>query len=360
MVIDKNNYKKYIIIGIFILIVLGLIGWFNSSFHNTYKLHYSENSDLDYKVYLDDNNYFDEDYLGKNKVYVSSLINKINTEFKYSFKTDTKLDLTYSYYIDAKVQINTAEGKNILEKKYKVLDNKEIQDVNNSFTIDEKDISIDYKKYNELASSFLDRYSIDGEALLKVGLYVNVQGNNEKFEQGLSDNAVVSLTIPLTKRTTDISLKYDLSNNKDAVLQYKKGNSKAIVLIVIVILSAIDIAFMVYVYLVQRNLKTPEELFEERLKNILTDYSRYISETKVVESIQSLVETRSLRIVLLKTFDGLIAVRDNVNKPILYQNEKTRAVFYIISDNIGYIYIMKVSDFESSKKLLIEDEIEVL
>lgn len=151
-----------------------------------------------------------------------------------------------------------------------------------------------------------------------------------------------------------------MSNNKDAVLQYKKGNSKAIVLIVIVILSAIDIAFMVYVYLVQRNLKTPEELFEERLKNILTDYNRYISETKVVESIQSLVETRSLRIVLLKTFDGLIAVRDNVNKPILYQNEKTRAVFYIISDNIGYIYIMKVSDFESSKKLLIEDEIEVL
>ena len=107
-------------------------------------------------------------------------------------------------------------------------------------------------------------------------------------------------------------------------------------------------------------LSYPEELFEERLKNILTDYSRYISETKVVESIQSLVETRSLRIVLLKTFDGLIAVRDNVNKPILYQNEKTRAVFYIISDNIGYIYIMKVSDFESSKKLLIEDEIEVL
>ena len=55
-----------------------------------------------------------------------------------------------------------------------------------------------------------------------------------------------------------------MSNNKDAVLQYKKGNSKAIVLIVIVILSAIDIVFMVYVYLVQRNLKTPEELFEKR------------------------------------------------------------------------------------------------
>ena len=148
------------------------------------------------------------------RVYKVDNFNGINAlfllgQFKYSFKTDTKLDLTYSYYIDAKVQINTAEGKNILEKKYKILDNKEIQDVNNSFTIDEKDISIDYKKYNELASSFLDRYSIDGDALLKVGLYVNVQGNNEKFEQGLSDNAVVSITIPLTKRTTDISLKYD-------------------------------------------------------------------------------------------------------------------------------------------------------
>ena len=103
-----------------------------------------------------------------------------------------------------------------------------------------------------------------------------------------------------------------MSNNKDAVLQYKKGNSKAIVLIVIVILSAIDIAFMVYVYLVQRNLKTPEELFEERLKNILTDYSRYISETKVVESIQSLVETRSLRIVLLKTLKKVILIQNIV------------------------------------------------
>ena len=64
-----------------------------------------------------------------------------------------------------------------------------------------------------------------------------------------------------------------------------------------------------------------------------------------------MLKTRSLRIEVVKSFNALMDIRDSLNKPILYHEEKLgeEAVFYIISENIGYIYVMNVEDFKKKK-----------
>jgi hypothetical protein len=86
-------------IGIIVLLLLILIASFAFTFKKTYKVHYSEKSNIDYKVYLKENSFYSEKYLGKNKKYIASLIKNIDTDFDYTFKVDDNLDLKYSYYV---------------------------------------------------------------------------------------------------------------------------------------------------------------------------------------------------------------------------------------------------------------------
>ena len=49
-------------------------------------MHYEEKSNLDYKVYLKENQFYDTPYLPKDKKYISALINYIDSSFSYTFK----------------------------------------------------------------------------------------------------------------------------------------------------------------------------------------------------------------------------------------------------------------------------------
>ena len=88
------------------------------------------------------------------------------------------------------------------------------------------------------------------------------------------------------------------------------------------------------------------------MNKILRDYDRYISETVITERVEDMMKTRSLRIELIKTFEGLIDIRDNLGKPILFHEERPgeEAIFYIITDRVGYIYVMRKDDFDKKKK----------
>ena len=84
----KNNHVKrqLILMILFILLLfLGIlclfIGYNNKK---TVSLKYRENNDIDYKVYLKDNEYFDSDYIDKGKTYITSLIDHIHIDYKYN------------------------------------------------------------------------------------------------------------------------------------------------------------------------------------------------------------------------------------------------------------------------------------
>lgn len=342
-----------IIVGSIILLIILLIAFFSLTFKGTYTLHYSESSNLDYKVYLKENNYYQEEYLGKDKQYIASLINYIDTDFNYNFTSAENIGLEYSYYITASVIVNNSEGKNIYEKEETIKDSQKVTELsNNRFSVKEN-IKIDYGKYNDLARSFLSDYNLSADAQLIVSLYVDVSGKHAEFDKKISDKAAVSMKIPLTSRTVDIVMDYQLSNSVDEVLQYRStAINNPILFGVSLFLAIADILIITCIIIWVIKNRDNQTLYAKKLDKILKEYERYICETIITERVEDMMKTRSLRIEIIKSFEGLIDVRDNLGKPILYHEERPgeEAIFYIITEQIGYIYVLSADDLKDEKK----------
>ena len=339
-------------IGALVLLMLLLIASFAFTIKRTIKLHYSERSNIDYKVYLKPNDYYNEKYLGKNKKYVASLIDNINTDFDYTFKSDDKLDLNYSYYVVAKVEVNDGQNKNIYTKE-EIIKPKQTPDATNQTIKIHENVVVDYDKYNKIASSFIDQYKLTANAKLTVSLMIDIEGKHSKFDNKLTNKEVVSYKIPLTEKTVDVEMDYKLSNDADQVIQHKQAfvNNKFLLtfIIVLMVVDVLAIIYVVYWVIVNRDNETK---YIKKLEKIKRDYSRYISETIITERVEDMMLTRSLRIEVIKKFEDLLDIRDSLNKPILFHEERPNeeAVFYILTDRIGYLYIMRADDFKDEKK----------
>ncbi len=341
-----------VVCGIIGMLLILLIVCLSLTFKREYKLHYSDVSNLDYNVYLKENDFYDMKYLPKDKIYVSSLIDYIDADFDYIFKSDENIGLEYTYYVRASVLVNNSDGKNIFKKEETLLDKKSFSDMNkDTFSVNEN-VKIDYGKYNKLASDFVDQLNISADAKLVVSLYVDVLGKHAEFDKNISDKAVISLNIPLTTRGVDISMDYNLSNNVDEVLQYSSTIiSNPILFGFAVLLAVLDICAIVGVIayvIVNRDNQT---LYNKKLAKILKDYERYISETVITERVEDMMKTQSLRIEIIKTFEDLIDIRDSLEKPVLYHEERPgeEAVFYILADKVGYIYVMRANEMRKNK-----------
>ena len=86
----------------------------NKGFFVTYK----EDSDIDYKVYLKQNDFFEENYLDDNNRYIASLIDYINATFKYNILMEDKdVDFKYNYRIESNVEVIETS----IHKKYRII-----------------------------------------------------------------------------------------------------------------------------------------------------------------------------------------------------------------------------------------------
>ena len=341
-----------IILGLVILIVLGCILTFSFAFRKTKKMHYEEKSNLDYKVYLKENQFYDTPYLPKDKKYISALINYIDSSFSYTFKSEENIDLKYSYYIDANLKIDDPSGENIYEKTYMILDKKQLSNITNLFNIYEN-VKIDYDKYNTIAEQFISQYKINGKASLVVSLHVDVLGEHENFVQNINDKGVVKLNIPLLEDVNNIEMDYNLVNNNDAVLEYNSTKIKNIpIFLITIVLMILDIVITIIVLIKIIKKRDAATLYDLKLNKIKKEYDRYLSETVLTQRLDDIYKTKSLRIILIKSFEDLLDVRDNLKKPILFNEEipGKETIFYIISDNIVYLYVMHINSFQKKKK----------
>ncbi len=92
------SFKLRLIINSFLLVFLLIFG-INCLLRAFYieeikGINYSEHSNLDYKVYLKENDFYEDEYLPKDMIYVASLIDKIKIDFNYRFVIDESVDLS--------------------------------------------------------------------------------------------------------------------------------------------------------------------------------------------------------------------------------------------------------------------------
>jgi len=117
-----KSFLRRIKIFISLVILLGTSFLISSSTKKVVTLYYKEDSNVNYLVYLKENDYYTSKYLTKGMKYIASLIDYIDINFNYNFKMNEQIKYSYSYYIEADVKVfekgNTSNV--IFEKRNKL------------------------------------------------------------------------------------------------------------------------------------------------------------------------------------------------------------------------------------------------
>lgn len=333
----KRTRTIAILIFVVIAVLLAAISiiFISINSEKNYYIHYDEKSDLDYKVYLKENDYFGR-YLGKNNQYIASLIDYVEADFNYKLSIDEKIDYSYYYYVEATVQVLDTNDKPLYKKVDKVVEKQYFKDpVNHAFEIDQT-VNLDYNYYNNIVNTFIKRYNLSNvKSNVTLSMYVGIEGECKEFDSSLADNAVISMNVPLTTNTVNIDMNYKLNNSTNKLLKCREEsvlNNKLLILGIVLLF--IDLGVLVGTIRYSKRTRSTLTIYNKKLKNIFNNYGQYISKIKTE------LKYEKFQIVLVEEFEDLFEVRNSSNSPILFcQDEtKTRSAF-VVPTNSGLVYI---------------------
>ncbi len=349
---NKNNYyKKFrnkILIYDFLLLVFIFLGIFlirkSFSFTDSQNITYKETSNLDYKVKLKQNDFYDTNTLRKGMVYVASLIDKVDINYNYEFNIDKKSNIDFEYDIIAKLSIsdNNDKTKIFFEKEYVILKNTKDQMNNNGEHMINQNVSIDYDYYNSLANKFRIKYGVDASSNLTV--YLNIhESNNKNNTFLLNNNSVMSLTIPLSQKAINITMDYKEINKTSKLVREEKLEINSYPRLIIGIIFLLIGIYFVYRYIrLLLKLRIKRTKYDKYIRRILNEYDRLIVETTTPPKI------KEKDLIIINNFQELLDVRDNLRLPIKYYIvcKNKESIFYITHDNELYLLTIKSIDFE--------------
>lgn len=299
-------------------------------------INYSEEGNINYKVSLKDNDYYESEYVEQNKIYIASLINKVEIDFDYAFNIDRDIDCEFSYDIYSELIIKDGTGdKEYIHKKYDIMSNKEsIENIKQyNFT---KHVSIDYDYYNMLASKFKGDYGIDTESYLRV-MFVLKKDNKEI---SLNDSSMY-VDIPLSERAISINTSPIGQNEYKQTIQ--DANLESDEMVYLVGMVTIVLIMIVILYLLINRTHQRRNKYQRQVAKLLREYDRMIVEVTKAPNLED-----TARIIRISEFKELLDVRDNLKLPIMYYERirNREALFFIEDDEHLYLHVVRNKEEE--------------
>ena len=312
-------------------------------FENEKVVRYNEKSNLDYKVYLKKNDFYEEEYLGKDMLYVASLIDKLVIDFDYAFESDEKEDIDFTYTIVGKLSIDNPTGtKSYFEKSYTLLNKKTVSMKDTTGQSIKEQISVDYPYYNTLANSFKNQYGVDADSKLTIYMLVNKK-NTEESDFILDSSNVMNIVVPLSERSVDIKLDYkDINETSQIIKKQKMTVNDYIPLAMSVIFILLSLIMMIKGIRNIRLLCKRKSEYDKKVAKILKEYDRLIAESETLMSFEG------KEIITIGKFTELLDIHDNLQIPIMYYEveEHKLSYFYINHDNV--VYLLAISAMEDN------------
>jgi hypothetical protein len=349
----QKRFNIYIGLPIRILILVVLIGtftFFGTKFigdglvtTTTYDLSYEEKSNLDYKVYLKKNDYFDNDYLGKDLQYVASLIDYINVDFDYNFNSSDNVDYDYSYYITGTVVATKQDDETAIlyQKEYTLLEEQKLtKEDADTFNIKEN-LDINYNDYNNIINSFKSEYALSLDGKLIVQLHIITNGNYKDFTNSIFNSSVMELTIPLSEQTLDITMDYKEVNNTDTIEEYSNFELINVIYFILGgIFIVLDLIVLHKYFVFTHKLVGKTSNYSKTINKILKEYDR------IITNVRNTPDLTDYNLVNVTDFGELIDVSERIEQPILYCeiHKFQKSQFLVINKNIAYQYIVKAVD----------------
>lgn len=344
---EKRVIKK-IVLSLILLISSIFVVFLSLRVNVDSNLRYYETSNLNYKVNLKPNNYYDQKTLGKDMTYIASLIDTIDIDFNYNFNVSENINYKYSYYIEAQTLVKSDQGDNVIFSKKENIVPSKTQVLNNSNNFNVKElVKINYDKYNSSVKNFKSEYALSAKGELVLTLYVNILDDKGNAISNISADNKMNIVIPLTEQMIDIKMNYKETNNSNTFIAHtnvsianKKVFYVGLILFVLFLLSLLKLTLLL---LKLNRKKTP---YDVKLSKILREFDRVIVESKkdiIIDEKQDIIE--------VKSFEELLDVRDNLEKPILfYELHKGQKSIFVVKNNYEvYKYVLKAVDLEKKK-----------
>ena len=342
--IRKIEIKNLIwMIGItFVIGMIALIVYISKD-RNQY-ITYDEKSDVDYKVHLKENDFYTEEYLGKNNGYVATLIDKIETNFQYDMAFSEKISYQYSYKIVADVEVTDERVNASIYHYTEDLRKIDLLNTTGDISIDEY-LDIDYSKYNSIISRFKDVYDLNNTtANLNIYLYVNIQNIDKSNTISLLNRKVSSLTIPLTEKTVSIDIGNNIISSTNNRLEVTKYTNHAWILLIAAFYLAICIIYLIYLIVYYNRTRTAQMIYDKEIRSIMNNYDGYI------QRINGSYDIGTSQVLKIESFNDMLEIRDTLKQPILMLENKAKdGSFFIIpaTNSIIYTYALRVVDIKA-------------
>lgn len=323
---NKNEIKIIITVIIIVISIFISIRSFPNSSNSIYQ--YTTFQNTDYKVYLTPNEFYTQDYLEKDNLYLKDLTKYIEFNFLYNYNASMKENINCKYDILSTLYIEYSNtGQVVLEKEHPIIENKTIQQqYSNKIDINEK-INIDYQKYNGEVEKFKEQFNLPITAYLVINF--NVQAGIENQEK-ISTSKV---TIYLNQPAYEIKVK-DSDEEQNTILETEgvNKNTNFILLNTGILLFSISLGYLLYqIWKIQ--LKENQKI-QVKVSKILKKYREIIVELEYKPNFEM------KNVVDVKEFDELIDVEEEIRNPILFFEDEGQFVFLIMDDNVVYRKIL--------------------
>lgn len=354
----KHKIKLAIESIVVIIIAVAIIATYFLLTKNEYNK-YTEKAKVDYKVNLKENEFYENDYVEDKTSAVASLINNIEAEFKYSLDLEQDQEYTYSYKIVAKTNVKENSKSNSIYETTEELLNKEVQEGSSKNLEISEMLTIDYNEYNEKINKFISIYKLDNTtSTLDLEMYVYVT-NKYDGTQINKESKVMTLDIPLTTKTVDISINSNVIEDKGKIL-VKKSEYENITYVLVTGSILLVVGIVIFIKFIKYLLDTrsAETMYDQEMRRILFNYKSYIQKTN------NEIDFNNYKVIQIDTFNEILGMRDTVQAPILMYTEgnEDRTKFMIIKDDVLYVNVLGAKEIrnelraKSAKKKAKENE----
>lgn len=326
--IKKRELKIMFTITILVMSVFLFFQSFSLSNDPAYL--YSVGHQTDYKVYLEQNDFIEQEYLEKDKVYVQDLVRYIDISFYYYYQASQKEKIKCLYDITATLFMDYGTNQqNLFRKEYPIVKNKILEQSNISQTKIEENLTLDYKTYLQEVQKFKEQFNLPIKAYLKVDFKVHT---SVQLTEEVSKMSQSELTIDLSNPVFDIKVQ-ETDEQNETILETENfiKNINFYLLGMSSILFILSFAGLLYQINRYRSVSITKMRIE--LNRILKKYADIIVELKEEPQL------KTNNVILVKSFNELLDVEEEIREPILfYETKKGENVFLIVGNQITYQY----------------------
>lgn len=309
---------------------------YSKSAKEEYVYSYNIDQNINYKVYLYDNSFIDDEYLTQGNMFVSELVKNIMIDFNYDFAGNMETSLEYNYSIKGKLVAEYSNGtdsdNNIWSKDYIFVDNiSKVAKDSLRVLINEK-IDLEFPKFNAEVKAFKNKFSLFINSKIDIIMDITINGVVE--QQQFNDTKQLLISVPLGIQAFTIKEDYLPSFSKNINKTVSNININNYIYLGIFIMV---ISILAFTLLFKKIFNiTKQTNYNKKLNHILKNYG------EVIVEIKNQIDESKYKIMEVKDIEEMIDLEQELRIPINYYEitKNHLGLFILVHNDLLYKYTL--------------------